>query len=45
MFLRCRRRKKEGKVHECWSVVANRWLADGRVAPRHVLSLGKINAS
>jgi transposase len=45
MFLRCQRRKKDGKVHEYWNVVENRRLADGRVAQRQVLYLGEINAS
>jgi transposase len=45
MFLRCQRRKKDGKAHEYWSVVENRRLADGRVAQRQVLYLGEINAS
>ena len=45
MFLRCQRRKKDGKVHEYWSVVENRRLSDGRVAQRQVLYLGEINAS
>lgn len=45
MFLRCQRRNKDGKVHEYWSVVENRRLADGRVAQRQVLYLGEINAS
>ena len=45
MFLRCQRRKKDGKVHEYWSIVESRRLADGRVAQRQVLYLGEINAS
>jgi transposase len=45
MFLRCQRRKKDGKVHEYWNVVENRRLADGRVAQRQVLYRGEINAS
>jgi Transposase DDE domain len=45
MFLRCNRRKKDGKVHEYWCVVENRRLSDGRVAQRQVLYLGEINAS
>ena len=45
MFLRCNRRKKDGKVHEYWNVVENRRLSDGRVAQRQVLYLGEINAS
>ena len=45
MFLRCNRRKKDGKVHEYWSVVENRRVADGRVVQRQLLYLGEINAS
>ncbi len=45
MFLRCNRRKKDGKVHEYWNAVENRRLSDGRVAQRQVLYLGEINAS
>jgi transposase len=45
MFLRCQRRKKDGKTHEYWSIVENRRLADGRVAQRQVLYLGEVNAS
>ena len=45
MFLRCQRRKKDGKVHEYWNLVENRRLSDGRVVQRQVLYLGEINAS
>jgi transposase len=45
MFLRCNRRKKDGKLHEYWSVVESRRLGDGRVVQRQVLYLGEINAS
>jgi transposase len=45
MFLRCNRRKKDGKSHDCWSVVKNRRCSDGRVVQRQVLYLGEINAS
>lgn len=45
MFLRCQRRKKDGKVHEYWSIVESRRLGCGRVAQRQVLYLGEINAS
>jgi hypothetical protein len=45
MFLRCNRRKKDGKTHDYWSVVENRRCSDGRVVQRQVLSLGEINAS
>ena len=30
MFLRCTRRKKDGKLHEYWSIVENRRLSEGR---------------
>jgi transposase len=45
MFLRCNRRKKDGKIHDYWSVVENRRCSDGRVVQRQVLYLGEINAS
>ena len=45
MFLRATRRKKDGKVHQYWSIVENRRLAGGRVLQRHVLYLGEINSS
>ena len=45
MFLRCNRRTKDGKLHEYWSLVENRRVADGRVVQRQVLYLGEINAS
>ena len=45
MFLRCTRRKKDGKLHEYCSIVENRRLSDGRSAQRQVLYLGEINAS
>ena len=45
MFLRCQRRKKDGKLHEYWSIVESRRLGDGRVAQRQVLYLGEINAN
>lgn len=45
MFLRCHRRKKNGKAHRYWSVVENRRLAGGATAQRQVLYLGEINDS
>ena len=45
MFLRCNRRKKDGKIHDYWSVVESRRCDDGRVVQRQVLYLGEINAS
>ena len=40
MFLKCRERRKDGKVHRNWSIVESRRYADGKVAHRHVLYLG-----
>lgn len=45
MFLRATRRRKDGKVHQYWSIVENRRLPGGRVLQRHVLYLGEINSS
>ncbi len=33
MFLRCTERKKDGKVHDYYSVVENRRVADNKVTP------------
>ena len=43
MFLRCKKRRKDGKEHLYWSVVENRRVADDRVVQRHVLYLGELN--
>ena len=43
MFLRCSKRRKDGKEHLYWSIVENRRLSGGRVAQRHVLYLGELN--
>ena len=43
MFLRCSKRRKDGKLHLYWSVVENRRLSDARVVQRHVLYLGELN--
>lgn len=45
MFLKCRQRRKDGKVHRSWSVVESRRYAGNKVAHRHVLYLGEINDS
>ena len=45
MFLRSHRRKKNGKLHEYWSICESRRVAGGRVVQRHVLYLGEINSS
>jgi hypothetical protein len=43
MFLHHKRRRKDGKEHRYWSIVANRRVAGGRTVQRHVLYLGEIN--
>ena len=45
MFVRAKRRFKDGKEHRHWSVVENRRRHDGRVVQRQVLYLGEINDS
>jgi transposase len=43
MFLKCNRRRKDGKEHCYWSIVENRRCSGGRVVQRPVLYLGEIN--
>jgi len=43
MFLRAKRRFKDGKEHRYWSIVENQRTADNRVVQRQVLYLGEIN--
>lgn len=45
MFLRAKRRFKDGKEHRYWSIVENRRISKKRVAQRQVLYLGEINDS
>jgi transposase len=45
MFLRCNKRRKNGKTHRYYSVVENRRLSGGHSAQRQVLYLGEINDS
>ncbi len=45
MFVRCKRRFKDGKEHRYWSVVENVRVHGGRVVQRQVLYLGEINDS
>lgn len=45
MFLKCRERRKDGKVHRSWSIVESRRYQGGKVAHRHVLYLGELNDS
>ncbi len=43
MFLRAKRRIKDGKEHRYWSIVENRRCRGNRVVQRQVLYLGEIN--
>ena len=45
MFLRAKRRFKDGKEHRYWSIVENRRTGGHRVVQRQVLHLGEINDS
>jgi transposase len=45
MFLRCKKRRKDGKEHHYWSIVENRRVMGGRILQRHVLYLGELNGS
>ena len=43
MFVRCKKRFKDGKEHRYWSVVENVRVSGGRVVQRQVLYLGGVN--
>lgn len=45
MYLKCHRRRKDGKEHRYWSIVESHRLANGQSAKRQVLYLGEINDS
>ena len=45
MFLRAKKRFKDGKEHRYWSIVENRRVGNDRVVQRQVLYLGEINDS
>ncbi|MEE9210911.1 MAG: IS1634 family transposase [Kiloniellales bacterium] len=45
MFLRCKTRRKDGKIHRYWSIVENRRVRGNRIVQRQVLYLGEINDS
>jgi len=45
MFLRAKKRYKDGKEHRYWSIVENQRLPNGEVCQRQVLYLGEINDS
>jgi len=43
MYLRVRKRKKNGKTHRYWSVVESRRVSGGRVLQKQLLYLGELN--
>ena len=43
MYLRVRKRNKNGKVHRYWSVVESRRVSGGRVLQKQLLYLGELN--
>jgi hypothetical protein len=45
MYLKCHKRRKDGKEHRYWSVVESHRLTNGRTCKRQVLYLGEINDS
>lgn len=45
MYLKCSKRRKNGKEHRSWSIVENRRVQGGQGVQRHVLYLGEINDS
>ena len=45
MFLRAKKRIKDGKVHRYWSIVESYRIDEERVLQRQVLYLGEINDS
>jgi transposase len=45
MFLREKRRVKDGKVHRTWSIVESHRTINNKIVQRHVLYLGEINDS
>jgi transposase len=45
MFLRCHERKKDGKLHQYWSIVESRRVTGGPPVQRQVLYLGEISNS
>jgi len=45
MFLRVKKRLKDGKEHRYWSIVENQRTANNRIVQRQVLYLGEINDS
>ena len=43
MFIRAKKRLKDGKVHRYWSVVENKRLSSGRVVQKQVVYWGELN--
>ena len=45
MYLKCNRRRKDGKEHYYWNIVESKRVGGGRSVQRQVLYLGEINDS
>ena len=45
MYVRCKKRFKDGKEHRYWSVVESTRVGGGRVVQPQLLCLGEINDS
>jgi hypothetical protein len=45
VYLKCSKRRKNGKEHRTWSIVESRRVKGGSTIQRHVLYLGEINDS
>ncbi len=45
MYLKCNRRRKDGKEHYYWNIVESKRVSGGRSVQRQVLYLGEINDS
>ena len=43
MYLKCHKRRKDGKEHRYWSLMEKHRVADGRILDRPLLYLGEIN--
>ncbi len=45
MYLKCNRRKKDGKEHRYWSIVESHRVSGGKTIKKEVLYLGEINST
>ena len=43
MYLRVRKRKKNGKTHRYWSIVESRRISGDRIVQKQLLYLGELN--